>query len=104
VLGTVLGALVMQVIATSFNMLLLPYALSLVLKAAIILVAVYLQRPAGRDERLAAPPRPAARGRRPPCARAPPPSSSARARSSRSRPCARSARRATPSSRRPRTC
>ncbi len=45
VLGTVLGALVMQVIATSFNMLLLPYALSLVLKAAIILVAVYLQRP-----------------------------------------------------------
>ncbi len=44
-LGTVLGALVMQVIATSFNMLLLPYALSLVLKAAIILVAVYLQRP-----------------------------------------------------------
>jgi simple sugar transport system permease protein/ribose transport system permease protein len=45
VLGTVLGALVMQVIATSFNMLLIPYALSLVLKAAIILVAVYLQRP-----------------------------------------------------------
>jgi len=45
VLGTVLGALVMQVIATSFNMLLLPYALSLVLKAAIILAAVYLQRP-----------------------------------------------------------
>ncbi len=44
-LGTVLGALVMQVIATSFNMLLLPYALSLVLKAAIILAAVYLQRP-----------------------------------------------------------
>jgi ribose/xylose/arabinose/galactoside ABC-type transport system permease subunit len=44
VLGTVLGALVMQVIATSFNMLLLPYALSLVLKAAIILVAVALQR------------------------------------------------------------
>jgi simple sugar transport system permease protein/ribose transport system permease protein len=45
VLGTVLGALVMQVIAVSFNMLLLPYALSLVLKAAIILAAVYLQRP-----------------------------------------------------------
>jgi ribose/xylose/arabinose/galactoside ABC-type transport system permease subunit len=43
--GTVLGALVMQVIATSFNMLLVPYAWSLVLKAAIILIAVYLQRP-----------------------------------------------------------
>jgi galactofuranose transport system permease protein len=45
VLGTVAGALIMQVIATSFNMLLVPYAWSLALKAAIILVAVYLQRP-----------------------------------------------------------
>jgi ribose/xylose/arabinose/galactoside ABC-type transport system permease subunit len=45
VLGTVVGALIMQVIATSFNMLLVPYAWSLALKAAIILVAVYLQRP-----------------------------------------------------------
>lgn len=44
--GTVVGALIMQVIATSFNMLLVPYALSLALKAAIILIAVYLQRPA----------------------------------------------------------
>ena len=44
--GTVVGALIMQVIATSFNMLLVPYALSLALKAAIILVPVYLQRPA----------------------------------------------------------
>lgn len=44
VLGSVIGALVMQVIATSFNMLLIPYAWSLVLKAAIIVVAVYLQR------------------------------------------------------------
>ena len=44
--GTLVGALIMQVIATSFNMLLVPYALSLALKAAIILVAVYLQRPA----------------------------------------------------------
>jgi simple sugar transport system permease protein/ribose transport system permease protein len=44
--GTLIGALIMQVIATSFNMLLVPYALSLALKAAIILVAVYLQRPA----------------------------------------------------------
>lgn len=45
VIGTVIGALVMQVIATSFNMLLIPYAWSLVLKAAIIVVAVTLQRP-----------------------------------------------------------
>jgi ribose/xylose/arabinose/galactoside ABC-type transport system permease subunit len=45
VLGTVLGALVMQVIATSFNMLLLPFALSLVLKAVVIVLAVYAQRP-----------------------------------------------------------
>lgn len=44
--GTVIGALIMQVIATSFNMLLVPYAWSLAFKAAIILVAVYLQRPA----------------------------------------------------------
>jgi ribose/xylose/arabinose/galactoside ABC-type transport system permease subunit len=43
--GTVVGALIMQVIATSFNMLLIPYAWSLVLKAAIILLAVYFQRP-----------------------------------------------------------
>lgn len=42
--GTVVGALIMQVIATSFNMLLVPYSWSLALKAAIILVAVYLQR------------------------------------------------------------
>ena len=45
ILGTVVGALIMQVIATSFNMLLLPYAWSLALKAGIILFAVYLQRP-----------------------------------------------------------
>ena len=45
VVGTVVGALVMQVIATSFNMLLIPYAWSLVLKAAIIVIAVYFQRP-----------------------------------------------------------
>ena len=45
IIGTVVGALVMQVIATSFNMLLIPYAWSLVLKAAIIVVAVYVQRP-----------------------------------------------------------
>jgi ribose/xylose/arabinose/galactoside ABC-type transport system permease subunit len=45
ILGTVIGALIMQVIATSFNMLLVPYSWSLAFKAAIILVAVYLQRP-----------------------------------------------------------
>jgi simple sugar transport system permease protein/ribose transport system permease protein len=45
ILGTVIGALIMQVIATSFNMLLVPYSWSLAFKAAIILIAVYLQRP-----------------------------------------------------------
>ncbi|HVF77127.1 MAG TPA: ABC transporter permease [Solirubrobacteraceae bacterium] len=45
ILGTVIGALIMQVIATSFNMLLVPYSWSLAFKAGIILVAVYLQRP-----------------------------------------------------------
>ena len=45
ILGTVVGALIMQVIATSFNMLLVPYAWSLAFKAVIILFAVYLQRP-----------------------------------------------------------
>ncbi|HEX6374048.1 MAG TPA: ABC transporter permease [Longimicrobium sp.] len=43
--GTVVGALIMQVIATGFNMLLIPYAWSQVFKALIILFAVYLQRP-----------------------------------------------------------
>lgn len=46
ILGSVVGALIMQVIATSFNMLLVPYSWSLALKAVIILIAVYLQRPA----------------------------------------------------------
>ena len=45
IVGTVVGALVMQVIATSFNMLLIPYAWSLALKAVIILLAVFAQRP-----------------------------------------------------------
>lgn len=44
-MGTVVGALIMQVIATSFNMLLIPYAWALAFKAIIILFAVYLQRP-----------------------------------------------------------
>lgn len=43
-LGTVVGALIMQVIATSFNMLLIPYPWSQAFKAVIILFAVYLQR------------------------------------------------------------
>lgn len=44
-MGTVVGALIMQVIATSFNMLLIPYAWALAFKALIILFAVYLQLP-----------------------------------------------------------
>ncbi|HEV7857101.1 MAG TPA: ABC transporter permease [Pyrinomonadaceae bacterium] len=45
IVGTLIGALIMQVITTSFNMLLIPFSWSLVLKAAIILIAVYIQRP-----------------------------------------------------------
>jgi ribose/xylose/arabinose/galactoside ABC-type transport system permease subunit len=45
VLGTVVGALLMQVISTSFNMLLIPFTWSLVLKSVIILFAIFLQRP-----------------------------------------------------------
>ena len=45
IVGTLIGALIMQVITTSFNMLLIPFSWSLVLKAAIILIAVYVQRP-----------------------------------------------------------
>jgi galactofuranose transport system permease protein len=45
VVGTLVGALIMQVITTSFNMRLIPFSWSLVLKAAIILIAVYIQRP-----------------------------------------------------------
>lgn len=45
VAGTLIGALMMQVITTSFNMRLIPFSWSLVLKAAIILAAVYIQRP-----------------------------------------------------------
>lgn len=43
--GTLIGALIMQVITTSFNMRLIPFSWSLILKAAIILIAVYIQRP-----------------------------------------------------------
>jgi ribose/xylose/arabinose/galactoside ABC-type transport system permease subunit len=43
--GTVLGALLMAVLAASCNMLLVPYAWALVVQAGIILLAVALQRP-----------------------------------------------------------
>ncbi|MFL6350691.1 MAG: ABC transporter permease [Bryobacteraceae bacterium] len=45
IIGTVLGTLIMQVITTSLNMLLISYAWSLVLKAAAILIVIYMQRP-----------------------------------------------------------
>jgi ribose/xylose/arabinose/galactoside ABC-type transport system permease subunit len=45
IIGTLIGALIMQVITTSFNMLGVSFAWSLVLKAAIIVIAVYVQRP-----------------------------------------------------------
>ena len=43
--GTLVGAMIMQIITTAFNMLLIPFSWSLVIKAAIILFVVYLQRP-----------------------------------------------------------
>jgi simple sugar transport system permease protein/ribose transport system permease protein len=45
VVGTLIGALIMQMITTSFNMNGIRYSWSLVIKAAIIVVAVYIQRP-----------------------------------------------------------
>lgn len=45
IIGTVIGALIMVVISTSINMNDYKYSWSLVIKAAIILLAVYLQRP-----------------------------------------------------------
>jgi ribose/xylose/arabinose/galactoside ABC-type transport system permease subunit len=44
-IGTIIGALIMAVITTSINMRDYPFAWSLVLKAAIIVIAVYVQRP-----------------------------------------------------------
>jgi ribose/xylose/arabinose/galactoside ABC-type transport system permease subunit len=44
VVGTFVGALIMQVITTSFNMNGFAYSWSLVIKAGIIIVAVYMQR------------------------------------------------------------
>jgi len=45
VLGTLVGALIIQVITTGFVMNGISYSWSLVIKAAIIVVAVYIQRP-----------------------------------------------------------
>ncbi|MDT5121978.1 MAG: galactofuranose transport system permease protein [Acidobacteriota bacterium] len=45
IVGTVIGALIMQVITTSFNMQGIAFSWSLVIKAAIIIIAVYVQRP-----------------------------------------------------------
>ena len=45
VLGTLIGALIMQVITTGFVMNGISYSWALVIKAAIIVVAVYIQRP-----------------------------------------------------------
>ncbi|HVF27386.1 MAG TPA: ABC transporter permease [Pyrinomonadaceae bacterium] len=45
VVGAIIGALIMAIITTSINMNDFPFAWSLVLKAAIIVVAVYVQRP-----------------------------------------------------------
>ncbi len=42
--GTVIGALIMQIITVSVNMNNIPFAYSLVLKSLIIVVAIYLQR------------------------------------------------------------
>jgi galactofuranose transport system permease protein len=47
VVGTLIGALIMQLITTSFNMNGIRFAWALVIKAAIIVVAVYIQRPKG---------------------------------------------------------
>ncbi len=45
VIGTVIGALIMQIISMTFIMNDIKFSWSLVLKAAIILIAVYIQRP-----------------------------------------------------------
>lgn len=44
ILGTVIGALVMQLVTIMVNMNNIPYAFSLIIKAGIIIVALYLQR------------------------------------------------------------
>lgn len=45
IVGTLIGALIMQIITTSFNMNQIKFSWGLVIKAAIILIAVYIQRP-----------------------------------------------------------
>jgi ribose/xylose/arabinose/galactoside ABC-type transport system permease subunit len=45
VMGTLVGILILAVIGTSFNMLLIPFAWTLILQASIILIAVAWQRP-----------------------------------------------------------
>lgn len=45
IIGTVIGALIMIIITTSFNMNNYKFPVSLIIKAAIILLAVYIQRP-----------------------------------------------------------
>ena len=45
VVGTVIGALIMQIITTSFNMNGIKFSYALIIKAAIIIFVVYLQRP-----------------------------------------------------------
>jgi galactofuranose transport system permease protein len=47
ILGTIVGALIMQVITTSLNMLLIPYEWSLVVKGAVMLAVMYSQRSRG---------------------------------------------------------
>ncbi len=44
IIGTMIGALVMQIITVSVNMNDIPYAYSLVVKSVIIIVALYVQR------------------------------------------------------------
>jgi galactofuranose transport system permease protein len=44
IFGTIVGALIMQVITTSLNMLLIPYEWSLVVKGAVMLGVMYSQR------------------------------------------------------------
>ena len=39
------GALILAVIGTAFNMLLLPFWIALLVQAAIILAAIFIQRP-----------------------------------------------------------
>jgi ribose/xylose/arabinose/galactoside ABC-type transport system permease subunit len=43
-IGTMIGALVMQLVTTMVNMNNVPFAFSLVIKAAIIIAALYAQK------------------------------------------------------------